>query len=43
MTEKTIFSEYYNSEMFNSDFKKNRVPIQCWGGVVDDINQNKEG
>lgn len=41
MTEKTIFFEYYNSEMFNSDFKRNCIPIQYWEGAVDDINQEE--
>ena len=38
---KPLFVEHYNIEMFTQDFKRNRVPIECWEGVLDDANQHK--
>lgn len=38
---KALFAEQYDAEMFTQDFKRNRVSIECWEGVLDDVNQHK--
>lgn len=38
---KALFAKQYDAEMFTRDFKRNRVSIECWEGVLDDVNQHK--
>lgn len=30
-----LFAEQYDAEMFAKDFKRNRVRIECWDGVLE--------
>lgn len=39
---KALFAEQYDAEMFTQNFKRNRVRIQCWEWVLDDVNQHKQ-
>lgn len=32
---KALFAEQYDAEMFAKDFKRNRVRIECWDGVLE--------
>lgn len=32
---KALFAEKYDAEMFAKDFKRNRVRIECWDGVLE--------
>ena len=32
---KALFAELYNAEIIIQDFKRNRVPIECWKGVLE--------
>ena len=32
---KALFAEQYDAEMFTHDFKRNRVSIECWEGVLE--------
>lgn len=30
-----LFAEQYDAEMFAKDFKRNRIRIECWDGVLE--------